>query len=236
MRVMFLSCLAALLTPFALAEDTEFFAVSSFGSMLIDRGEQLAAGVNETTLGVERVIGPGLLFADVYRITPLGADEEAFAEEVDYTLGYALPLGRHELVMAASWLTYPGSGGTESLELAGELVLDAPLSPVLIGLYDTECQDSGLEAMAGPSGELHGWGVYAVGRIGAVEPGEGESWTYYGAELGVERMLQGGAGIFGRLRWEACSQDLFADTITGSTVTHHRGDGLSLIAGLSIAY
>ena len=132
MRVMFLSCLAALLTPFALAEDTEFFAVSSFGSMLIDRGEQLAAGVNETTLGVERVIGPGLLFADVYRITPLGADEEAFAEEVDYTLGYALPLGRHELVMAASWLTYPGSGGTESLELAGELVLDAPLSPVLI--------------------------------------------------------------------------------------------------------
>ena len=30
MRVMFLSCLAALRTPFALAEDTEFFAVSIF--------------------------------------------------------------------------------------------------------------------------------------------------------------------------------------------------------------
>jgi hypothetical protein len=59
MRLMTLTCLAALLAPFALAEDTEFFAVSSFGSMLIDRGEQLAAGVNETTLGVERAVGPG---------------------------------------------------------------------------------------------------------------------------------------------------------------------------------
>lgn len=236
MRLVSLAALAILFAPMSIAEDTEFFAVSSFGSMLIDRGEQLAGGVNETTLGVERAVGPGLLFADVYRITPLGGDGEAFAEEVDYTLGYALPLGRHELVMAASWLTYPGSGGTESLELAGELVLDAPLSPVLIGFYDTEFEDYGVEAMAGPSAELHGWGVYAIGRVGAVTPGKGESWTYYGVEFGAERALQGGAGIFGLLRWEACSQDLFADTITDSTVTHHRGDGLALIAGLSIAY
>ncbi len=236
MRLMTLTCLAALLAPFALAEDTEFFAVSSFGSMLIDRGEQLAAGVNETTLGVERAVGPGLLFADVYRITPLGADDEAFTEEVDYTLGYALPLGRHELVMAASWLTYPGSGGTQSLELAGELVFDAPLSPILIGFYDTEFEDYGMEAMAGPSAELHGWGVYAAGRIGAVTPGEGENWTYYGVEFGAERALHHGVDLFGYLRWERSSEDLFADEISGRDMISARDTGLALMAGLVLTH
>ena len=133
MRILSLLASSAFMAPPVLAEPLTFYAETSFGTSLIDRGEQLAEEVNETTLGVEMDMGAGILFADVYRITPLGTRDDLFAEEVDFTLGYAFDAGGNGIVLGGSWLTYPGSQDTESLELFGEIGFAAPFDPVIEG-------------------------------------------------------------------------------------------------------
>ncbi|MCI4643658.1 MAG: hypothetical protein MRY64_02625 [Hyphomonadaceae bacterium] len=217
-----------------MADRPSFYAETSLGTLLIDRGEQLAEEVNETVLGVEASLGSGILFADVYRITPLGAQDDLYTEEVDFTLGYAMDLAGNGLTLGGSWLTYPGSEDTESLELFGELGLAAPFEPIFAAFYDTEFEDFGLEATAGSSTEISGTTVYAIARIGAVEPGEGEGWTYYGTEFGAERELAGGLGAYARLRLEQSSEDtLFRSN--GSQALSADNNGVAFTLGLTYA-
>lgn len=52
--------------------------------------------------------------------------------------------------MSANWLTYPGEGQEESLELAAALGFDVPLAPEVLAFYDMDFEDWGVEALAGP--------------------------------------------------------------------------------------
>lgn len=209
MRILFCSVFLSFCLPPALADQPSFYAETSFSTMLIDRGEELAEDVNETVLGVELGLGSGILFSDIYRITPLGSRGDLYTEEVDFTLGYSFQSAGQQVTLGGSWLTYPGEDKTESLELFGEIGLSAPFDPVIAAFYDTESEDFGLEATAGLSTEFWSTTLYGIGRVGTVEPGEGEGWTYYGAEFGAERELAGGLGGYMRLRLEQSSEDTF---------------------------
>ena len=209
MRTVFCLMLQFFCLTHALADQPSFYAETNLGTMLIDRGEQLAEEVNETKLGVELGAGVGTLLVEVYRITPLGSRNDLFTEEVDYKIGYALEAAGNDITVGGSWLTYPGTDEAESLELFGEIGLAAPFDPVVAAFYDTEFENYGLEATAGKSIEVLDLTLYGIGRIGAVEPGEGEGWTYYGVEFGAERELIGGLGAYGRLRLEKSSEDTF---------------------------
>ena len=235
MRILCLLAGLACVAPSALAAPLSFYAESNLGTALIDRGEQLAEEVNETPLGVELGVGAGTVFADVYRITPLGNRDDLFTEEVDYTLGYAFEAAGSGITVGGSWLTYPGTNETESLELFSEIGLPAPFDPVVAAFYDTEFEDYGLEATAGTSIDVLGLTLYGIGRIGAVEPGEGEGWTYYGAEFGAERELVGGLGAYARLRLEQSSEDTFF-TSTDAPVLSPDNGGVAFTLGLTFAH
>jgi len=169
----------------------------------------------------------------VFRISPVGADNEAFAEEVDFGVGYAFEAGGHGLTLAATYLTFPGEADEHSLELTGEVAFDAPLNPAVFGFYDADLQDYGFEASAGPEWNLSGWDAYALARLGTVQPDGGGSWTYYGAEAGAARSLGEGMDLSASLRWEQSDKDLFARETGNGGITRFTDNGLAVRVGLT---
>lgn len=203
-------------------------------SKLIDRGESLADLNAEAAMTAEFDLGAGALYGSIYRITPLGDNDEAFAEEVDYTIGYAFEVGATSFDASANYLTYPGNNGDASLELAAFAEFDIALQPALIGFYDADFEDYGLELSAGPAWEIGDWSLRALGRIGFVSPGGGSGdYTYGGAELNAERALNEALslGVFARV--EAADEPTFADNFMQGEATNFRTDGAGLGITLS---
>lgn len=224
------------LCPAAMAEEISWFAGATASTMVIDRGEQLAGNTLEAEFGLETSIGGGTAYAALYRITPIGGDQAAFDDEFDYTLGYAFEGSGWAGDVSANWLTFPGEETESSLELAGEIALDAPFAPTLAGFYDVDLEDWGLEASAGPEWPLGDWTAYAVARVGFVEPGDGSATRSYGGlEAGAARALTEQVEIGGFVRFETADEDAFADEISGGEVTQTRSEGLSIGISLSIA-
>lgn len=62
----------------AMADPIELEAGAGLSSMLIDRGETLAAFNNELEIIATQPTDWGGIYASVYRITPLGDDTSAF--------------------------------------------------------------------------------------------------------------------------------------------------------------
>lgn len=233
--------LMAAAASFPLAElasaEIDFSAEGAVSSMVIDRGEQIGGPSLEIGVSGETALGAGALYAGVYRLTPFGEDQAAYADEFDYTVGYAWAGEGYEADVSANWLTYPGEGETASLELAGELALAAPLNPVILGFYDAEFEDYGLEVTAGPEWQAGDWTLYAIGRVGFVVPGDGsESRSYGGAEAGAYRPVGAAAefGVYGR--FEAADADTFADEIERGTITHSTHSGFAAGIVLSAAF
>ena len=208
----------------AKAEGPTLTLDAGISSLLIDRGEQLAGPNLELAASAEF----GSLFASVYRITPFGDDDEVFAEEVDYTIGYAFETDALAAVLAANWLTFPGLAGEATLELDAEVVLDAAWSPGVYAWTAPEFGDSGFEVFGGPETDFGPWTLYGLGRAGAVYLDEGEDYTYWGLEAGAQYPLGNQADFAVYLRYEAASEELFADTITGGEIETLRSDGLAV--------
>ncbi|MEL6662940.1 MAG: hypothetical protein AAFR33_08045 [Pseudomonadota bacterium] len=227
------SALCAALAAPAFAETPSFYLDITAGSALIDRGEELAETVIESAIGIEQDIGPGTAFFEIYRISPTGDDDGAFAEEVDFGIGYGFQAGSHDITLGAAYLTFPGEADEHSLELTGEVAFDAPLTPVLFGFYDVDLEDYGLEATAGPSWAVSDWETYALARLGTVQPKEGASWTFYGAEVGAARPLANGVDLSTSLRWEQSDEDLFARDVEEGEITRFTDNGLAFRIGLT---
>lgn len=209
--------------------ETRFSAEGIVSSMVIDRGEQIGGPSFEVAVGAETGLGTGAVYGGLYRLTPFGDDQQAYADEFDYTIGYAWEGQGYAADVSANWLAYPGEGDEESLELFGELALDAPFNPVVMGFYDADFEDFGLEVTAGPEWEAAGLGWYAIGRAGFVEPGDGSAnRTYVGAEAGAAYPLTETAEIAAFARYEIADEESFADDIDNGVVTSFRNSGFAV--------
>lgn len=239
MRCLSFSALLLCLTPSlpAAAQEVTIGADIAVASALFDRGEQISGPAVEAGLAVATGFGGGELYGAIYRLTPVGSDQAAFADEFDYTIGYAWDADGYSADISANWLTFPGSSDEASLELAGELALDAALSPTLIGFYDVDLEDMGLELTMGPSWENGPWSGYALGRLGFVDPGDGsDGRNYYGVETGVSRPVSDSIEIGGFARYERSDQDTFADDIANGSIVSFRDDGISVGIYLSVSH
>ncbi|WP_084392077.1 MULTISPECIES: hypothetical protein [Henriciella] len=211
------------------AAEIGYFSEAIVSSSVIDRGEQIGGPSLEIAIGADVAVGAGEVYAAVYRLTPFGQDQEAFADEFDYTVGYAWEGEGYAADVSANWLTYPGIGDEPSLELAGEIGFDAPLNPTLAGFYDAEFEDYGLEVTAGPEWDAGNWTSYLIGRLGFVEPGDGsETRSYGGVEIGTLRPVGDRAEIGGFARFEVANQDSFADRIENGQIVDVTDSGLAV--------
>ncbi|MGB3624589.1 MAG: hypothetical protein WA989_02095 [Henriciella sp.] len=228
---------AALLAGEAMGE-TQFVAEAVVSSMLIDRGEQIGGPTLEVALLAEKEAGAGVLYGGLYRLTPFGDDQAAFADEFDYTIGYGWQGAGYAADVSANWLTYPGEGDEASLELFGEVVLvELPLSPAIAGFYDAEFEDYGLEVTAGPEWGAGDWSGYAIGRAGFVEPGDGsETRSYAGVEIGAVRPVSETAEIGGYARYEVADQDSFADDIANGAIISAKDSGFAVGAFVAATF
>lgn len=233
-RLAALGCLLA--CSIANAQEVDFAVEVAAATSFIDRGEHISGPGFEAGIAAGTAFAGGEVYGAIYRLTPIGDDQAAFADEFDYTLGYAWEGDGYVADMSANWLTFPGSEAEASLELAGELALDAMLSPTLIGFYDVDLENLGLELNIGPSWETGDWSGYAIGRVGFVDPGDGsDGRNYYGVETGVSRPLNDAIEIGGFARFEASDQDTFADDILEGDIISVKDSGLSVGVYLSVA-
>ncbi|MFN3608103.1 MAG: hypothetical protein ACK4Y9_03470 [Hyphomonas sp.] len=203
-------------------------------SALHDRGEQIGREVLEFGAGVEVDVGDAAVYGAFYRLLPVGSQQEAFDDEADFTVGVAWGGQGYSADVSANWLTFPGEEADSSLELAAAVTLDAPLAPSLIGFYDTDAEDWGLEVSAGPEWQAGLWTVYALGRAGFVHSGDGSAHrSYGGVEMGALRPVSEFAAFGFFARADVADEDAFARRIEGGEATAFRNSGVS--AGISFS-
>ncbi|MFN3312164.1 MAG: hypothetical protein ACK46Q_01685 [Hyphomonas sp.] len=219
------------------AEASEKRVVMDVGavSALHDRGEQIGRETLELTVGAEFETEYVTFYGAFYRLLPVGAEQAAFEDEADYTIGAAWERDSYSADVSANWLTYPGEDAEASLELAASITLAAPLAPTLTGFYDVDFEDWGVELEAGPEWEAGDWTVYALARAGFVKPGDGgDSRTYGGIEIGAERPVSEFAAFGAFARFDAANEDSFARRIENGDITSFRNSGLSVGIRLSV--
>lgn len=163
-----LSATTLLTFPPLVAEASERRVFVDVGtvSALHDRGEQIGREVLEFGAGVEMDVQEATVYGAFYRLLPFGGEQEAFDDEADYTLGVAWEGRGYSADASVNLLTFPGEDAESSVELAGAVTLDVPLVPTLIGFYDVDIEDRGLELSAGPEWDAGSWSLYAIGRAG----------------------------------------------------------------------
>lgn len=119
----------------------------------------------------------------------------------------------------------------------GAFTLHAPFAPTVIGFYDTDFKDWGLEFTAGPEWEAGNWGIYALGRAGFVQSGEDSAYrSYAGLEIGAVRPVSEFVefGVFARA--DMADEDTFAHHIAGGEVTSFRNSGMAFGISLSVSH
>ena len=227
---------AALFGEVAAAEEkVQWSADVAASSALFDRGEQIGGETVEFGASVATSFSGATVYGAFYRLLPVGSDQEAFDDEADYSAGVIFEGDLVAADLSANWLTYPGEGAEASLELMGVFDFDAPLAPRIIGFYDADFEDWGLEALVQPSWEAGDWTLYALARAGFVEPGDGSAnRSYVGVEVGTSRPLSDNAefGIFARA--EAADEESYADQIDNGVVTSMHGTGMAVGVSLSV--
>ena len=219
------------------AEEKFRWAVdAAASSALFDRGEQIGGETVEFGATVTTSLSGASIYGSFYRLLPAGSDQEAFPDEADYSVGVIFEGDAIAADLSANWLTYPGEDDEASLELVGNFDFNAPLAPRIIGFYDADFGDWGLEALVQPSWESGDWTLYALGRTGFVEPGDGSAGrSYAGIELGASRPLSGNIELGAFIRAEAADEDSYASETNKGVITHARGNGMAIGLSLSVA-
>lgn len=217
------------------ASEKRIFIDLAAVSALHDRGEQIGAEVLELSAGVEVDVQDASVYGAIYRLLPVGANQAAFDDEADFTLGVAWHKPAYSVDVSANLLTYPGEASESSVEIAGAVSFHAPFAPTAIGFYDTEFEDWGLELTAGPEWEAEGWTMYALGRAGFVQPGDGSAnRSYAGIELGAVRPISERAEVGFFARADAADEDSFARDFASGEIDTFRSSGISAGIGLAI--
>lgn len=204
-------------------------------SALHDRGEQIGRQTLEFGAGIEIDVQEATVYGAFYRLLPVGDQRAAFEDEADFILGVAWGGHGYSADVSANWLTYPGEDADSSLEVVGAVTLEAPFAPTLIGFYDTDLKDWGLEFAAGPEWALGDWTLSAIGRAGFVQPGDDSAHrSYAGIELAAARPVSEFVefGFFARA--DTADEASFAHRFGNGEVTSFRNSGIA--AGISLAF
>lgn len=238
LRLVVVAGVASLTHGVAAGEDRLRYSTDlTASSGLFDRGEQIGAETLEFSAAAEKKLGGVTAYAAFYRLLPVGSDQAAFDDEADYTLGVVLEGEAVSADLSANWLTYPGEAADASLELASEFGFDAPLSPGVIGFYDANLDDWGLEAFFQPRMGVGDWTLYALGRTGFVVPGNGSAnRSYVGIEFGASRPLVENAELGFFARADVADEAAFADEIDSGVITRTHNSGLAVGMSLSLAH
>lgn len=219
------------------AGENRFFVDLAAVSALHDRGEQIGREVLEFGAGVEVDVQEASVYGAFYRLMPVGADQEAFDDEAGFTLGVAWHKHTYSADLSASHLSYPGEEAASSLELAGALTFHVPFAPTLIGFYDADFEDWGLELAGGPEWQAGDWTMFALGRAGFVQPGDGSAHrSYAGVELGAVRPVSETVefGLFARA--DTADEDSFAHRFEDGEIESFRNSGVSVGISLAISH
>lgn len=216
------------------AGEKRIFMDVGAASALHDRGEQIGRETLEFGAGIEFDVQEATVYGAFYRLLPVGDHEAAFDDEADFTLGVAWGGHGYSADVSANWLTYPGEEADSSLELVGAVTLEMPFAPTLIGFYDADLKDWGLEFAAGPEWQLGNWTLSAIGRAGFVQPGDDSAHrSYAGIELAAARPVSEFVefGFFARA--DTADEDSFAHRFENGEITSFRNSGIA--AGISLA-
>lgn len=216
------------------AGETELIVDVAAASALHDRGEQIAREALLAGAGIEVEVQDATVYGSVYRLLPAGGQQEAFDDEAGYTLGTAWGKEAYSADISATLLTYPGEETESSLELVGALSLHTIFAPTLIGFYDADFSDWGLELAGGPEWEAGAWTIYALGRAGFVQPGDDSAHrSYAGVEWGAVRPVSDSVEFSLFARSDIADEESFVDRLQGGEITSLRNSGVA--AGINLA-
>lgn len=154
MRLFFATLVSGCFTSFAALAghaDGVFLGLEAgVSSAVHDRGEQLGAETFDFGLGAGFATSENSeVYASVFRLMPVGPDQDMFDDEFDYSVGYVWSGDTVSIDLSANLLTFPGEETDTSLELMGVVAFDAPLAPELVTFYDTQLEDFGAELILG---------------------------------------------------------------------------------------
>ena len=206
-------------------------------SALHDRGEQIAREALQFGAGVQTDVQDVTVYGAVYRLLPVGGQQEAFDDEAGLTLGMAWDKQSYSADISANLLTFPGEEAESSIELAGALTLHTAFAPALIGFYDTDFEDWGLELTGGPEWEAGDWTIYALGRAGFVQPGDDSAHrSYAGVEWGAVRPVSDSVEFSLFARSDIADEETFVHRMQGGEITSLRNSGVAAGFNLAISH
>lgn len=195
---------------------------------LHDRGEQLAQEALQFDAGVQMDVEEATLYGAFYRLLPVGSQQEAFDDEAGLTLGMGLDKQDYSVDVSANLLMFPGEETESSLELAGAFTVNTTFAPSLIGFYDADLKDWGLELTGGPNWEAGKWTMYALGRAGFVQLGDNSAdRSYAGVEWGAVRSVSDTLEFSLFVRSDIADEESFARRTEGGEITSYRNSGLA---------
>lgn len=205
------------IAPAASANEVEWSASLDFNSEYVFRGFGL--GAESIQAGVEAKLG-GMTFG-AWTSTGIGEESLVNADELDLYIGYGFDIS--ETIsgdVGATLYHYPQSGGlfeigddeAGTVEIYGGLGFDIPLEPSAYLYYDTTLEVFTAEGSAGysvPLGDASSLDL--SGTIGAVEPDEGDGYTYATLGAAVSYAITEGSSVYFGINSSTASEDNFVD-------------------------
>ncbi|MFN3911306.1 hypothetical protein [Hyphomonas sp.] len=236
-RALLSATLCLLSTPLAAeAGETQISVDVAAVSALHDRGEQVTREALQFGAGVQVEVQDASVYGAVYRLLPVGSQQEAFDDEAGFTLGTAWNTETYSADISANFLTFPGEEAESTVELAGAVSIHTVFTPVLIGFYDADFEDWGLELTGGPEWEAGEWTIYALGRAGFVQPGDDSAHrSYAGVEWGAVRPVSDSVEFSLFARSDIADEESFIQRMQGGEITSMRNSGVAAGINLSIS-
>lgn len=231
---------AALSAPsMAQAGDVNWSLSADLVSEYVFRGTSL--GTESIQTGVEA--SAGNFTAGAWFSTGVGASSSLSADEVDFYVGYSVPLeGPITLDLAGTYYHYPqtgalfatdnGAAGTYEVGAAVGFTEDVPFAPSISAYYDFTLENFTLTGDAGGSTELNESNSFDYGLTVGLVDGDGFSYEWATASAAVSHALTENASIYLGANFTVNSDDntvdldKFANPNTGTAFLAATSDNL----------
>ncbi len=204
----------------ATADDASITITADYVSEYVFRGVTLAGEAIQPA--VEANYGPWTL--GVWSSFAIGGESEAFADEIDFYIGYGWELGDIGAgEVGATLYHFPQSGGVfdvgaaeaGTVELFGSLDFDMFLAPNLSAFYDIHLETVTLEATLSQTIlNIDPFSLEVSANVGGVEASGQSSLDYAYGKLSTTLYLDvtDKAAIYAGASYGASSADTFLDT------------------------
>jgi len=230
--------IAALSAPVsAQAGDVDWSIGTDVVTEYVFRGVSL--GGNSVQPYVE--VSKGNFTAGTWFSTQFGSGSELSADEIDFYVGYSVPLdGSISLDLGATYYHYPqtgaflatDSGAAGTYEVSASVGFDAPLAPSITAYYDLTLEAFTLEGGVGHSVPLSETNALDLGLTLGLVDGDGFSYEWGSASASVSHSISDAASIYVGANFTLNSDDntldldKFADPTSGTAFLAATSDNL----------